>query len=119
MTRTTNQTVRIARTELYSRGRLYPFSWLYRLEGETPNYEGAPLATIRRHAKRLAAERGAEVVETWKSPAPQPATETFCATCRNHPANLESPEERQRPRNTDYCRTLGHDVRPVRREVMS
>jgi len=52
-----------------------------------------------------------------ESPAPQPATETFCATCRNHPANLESPEERQRPRNTDYCRTLGHDVRPVNRKV--
>lgn len=63
----TDKAVVITRCNLFNgRGVLTPFKWLYKLEGETPSYEGTPLASLRRIAKRLADARGATVVEAWK-----------------------------------------------------
>lgn len=74
--------VRIQRANHFNgRGLLRPFSWLYSLSFEgfkgpvalsgdrevALNYEGQPLAEIRKTAKRIATENGASVVQAWVS----------------------------------------------------
>lgn len=70
-----NKNIIIKRTEVGLRGVLRPFKWIYRLEcdadpikndaGIVVNYEGTPLASIRRIAAKLAVSRGVDVQQDW------------------------------------------------------
>ncbi len=59
--------VTIKREEIFNgRSVNNPWTWLYSLDGETPNYKGTPLASLRQIAKRIARQRNVAVVEAWK-----------------------------------------------------